>query len=193
MKEENDRVNSGGEPSANGFAANCFEWLEALIMALIFVLVFFVFVFRVHTVVGDSMKPNYQNGYKVVVSCFENRPVPGDVVVVDGGGTRLNERIVKRVVATEGQTVNIDFDRGVVSVDGRELDESAYIENGITKDQYDISFPQKVPAGHVFVLGDNRVVSDDSRSSDVGMIDERYIVGKVRMILYPFSEFKLIG
>lgn len=193
MNEENGTVNAGEKPLANGLAANCFEWLEALIMALIFVLVFFVFVFRVHTIVGDSMKPNYQNGYKVVVSCLENRPVPGDVVVVDGGGTRLNERIVKRVIATAGQTVNIDFDRGVVSVDGKELDESAYIENGITKDRYDISFPQKVPEGHVFVLGDNRVVSDDSRSSDVGMIDERYIVGKVRAILFPFSEFKLIG
>lgn len=193
MKEENSPEKSGVEASANGFAANCYEWMEALIMALIFVLVFFVFVFRVHTVSGDSMEPNFQNGYKVVVSCFENRPSPGDVVVVDSGGTRLNERIVKRVIATEGQTVNIDFSTGVVSVDGVKLDESAYIENGITKDQYDISFPQKVPAGHVFVLGDNRVVSDDSRSSDVGMIDERYIIGRLRLILYPFSEFKLFG
>lgn len=193
MKEENSPKESGGEASEGSMAANCFEWMEALIMALIFVLVFFVFVFRVHTVSGDSMEPNFHTGYKVVVSCLENRPSPGDVVVVDGGGTRLNERIVKRVVATEGQTVDIDFGTGVIYVDGKALDESAYIENGITKDRYDISFPQKVPAGHIFVLGDNRVVSDDSRSSDVGMIDERYIIGRVGLILYPFSEFSLVG
>lgn len=193
MKEQDSPEKTAEEASGNGFTANCYEWMEALIMALVFVLIFFVFIFRVHTVVGDSMKPNFQSGYKVVVSCLENRPLSGDVVVVDGGGTQLNERIVKRVIATEGQTVDIDFDTGIVSVDGRELDESAYIENGITKDQYDISFPQKVPAGHVFVLGDNRIVSNDSRSSDVGMIDERYIIGKVRVILYPFSDWKLIG
>lgn len=193
MAEENSPEQSGEELSSSSFTVNCYEWMEALIMALVFVLIFFVFVFRVHTVVGDSMLPNYQGGYKVVVSCLENHPVPGNVVVVDGGGTRLNERIVKRVIATEGQTVDIDFSTGVVSVDGKELDESAYIENGITKDQYDVSFPQKVPAGHVFVLGDNRVVSDDSRSSDVGMIDEKYIIGTVRLILYPFSEFRFVG
>jgi signal peptidase I len=111
------------------------------------------------------------------------------VVVIDAQGTRLKERLIKRVIATGGQTVNIDFQTGMVYVDGKKIDESAYIKNGITKNQYDISFPQKVPAGHVFVLGDNRTVSEDSRSSYVGMIDSRFVLGRVLFTLSPFHGF----
>jgi signal peptidase I len=93
------------------------------------------------------------------------------------------------VIATEGQTVDINFYTGIISVDGVALDESAYIENGITKDPGDVSFPQKVPAGHVFVLGDNRTVSEDSRFREVGMIDRRHIIGKVEFVITPFSKF----
>lgn len=173
----------------NRFTASCFEWIEALIPALIVILILFTFLFRVITVSGPSMEPNLMDSYKVLTSCVDRHLSCGDIVVVDGRGTSLNECIVKRVIATAGQTVDIDFQTGVVSVNGIELDESAYIENGITKNQYDISFPQKVPAGHVFVLGDNRIVSNDSRSSEVGMIDERYIIGKVNFIITPFSKF----
>ena len=175
--------------SKSNFTMNCFEWVEALIPALIVIMILFTFLFRVITVNGPAMIPNLQNGYKVLVSCTDNHPTRGDVVVVDGDGIKLHEVIVKRVIATEGQTVDIDFQTGTVSVDGVALDESAYIKNGITKNQYDLKFPQTVPAGHVFVLGDNRTISDDSRSSDVGMIDRRYIIGKVEVILTPTSKF----
>ena len=116
-------------------------------------------------------------------------PAQGDVVVLSTKSFREGAPIVKRIIATEGQTVDIDFDNGYVYVDGQQLDESAYIENGITRDQYDVEFPQTVPEGHVFVLGDNRTVSKDSRDSEVGMIDQRCIIGKVQMIYQPFSEF----
>lgn len=178
-----------GEDSVTRPAIGCFEWIEALIPALIIILVLFTFLFRVITVNGDSMLPNLQNDYKVFVSCTDRNFSRDNIVVVDGRGTKLDKIIVKRVIATEGQTVNIDFQTGVVSVDGVALDESAYIENGITKDQYDLAFPQKVPAGHVFVLGDNRTVSEDSRASDVGMIDQRYIIGKAEFIISPFAKF----
>lgn len=173
----------------HGFTTSCFEWIEALIPALIVILILFTFLFRVITIDGPSMQPNLHNSDKVLVSCFDRHLSRGDIVVVDGKGTNLGKIIVKRVIATEGQTVNIDFQTGVVSVDGVALDESAYIENGITKDQGDVSFPQKVPAGHVFVLGDNRVVSEDGRFKEVGMIDQRYIIGKVQFMIAPISKF----
>lgn len=191
MNQNNDstEIQTAEQGTVSTAASSCFEWIEALIPALIIILILFTFLFRVITVNGDSMKPNYENGNKVFVSCFDRNFSRGDIVVVDGRGTKLNEIIIKRVIATEGQTVNIDFQKGVVSVDGKELDESAYIQNGITKDQADVTFPQKVPAGHIFVLGDNRTVSEDSRYADVGMIDTRYVIGKANFFITPFSEF----
>ena len=163
-----------------GVVKSCYEWMEAIIPALILIMVFFTFVIRSITLMDH---------YKVWVSCIGYTPQAGDIVVVDGSGTQLDEVIVKRIIATEGQTVDIDFDNGYVYVDGQQLDESAYIENGITRDQYDVEFPQTVPEGHVGVWGDNRTVSKDSRDSEVGMIDQRCIIGKVQMIYQPFSEF----
>ena len=187
---QNTLEESKNQSAVQGFTAACFEWVEALIPALIVIIVLFTFLFRVNIVVdGPSMKPNLQDGYKVFTSCVDRNFSRGDIVVIDDRGTPLNKRIVKRVIATGGQTVNINFQTGVVSVDGVELDESAYIENGITKDQGDVTFPQKVPAGHVFVLGDNRTISEDSRFLAVGMIDQRYIIGKVNFIISPFAKF----
>lgn len=177
------------ESGSGRFAASCYEWMEALIISLSVVMLLFVFLFRVNIIVdGDSMLPNFENGNRVLVSCLDRSLRQGDVVVVDEHATGLKERLIKRVVATGGQTVDIDFQTGIVSVDGRELDESAYIRNGITKDQYDVAFPQKVPPGQLFVLGDNRTVSEDSRFGEVGMIDSRYVVGQVIFMLNPFGK-----
>jgi signal peptidase I len=177
------------ETAGGSLAENCYEWVEALIISLAVIMLFFVFLFRVNIVVdGDSMKPNFHNGNRVLVSCVNGGLSRGDVVVIDEHGTGLKERIIKRVIATGGQTVDINFTTGVVSVDGKELDESAYIKNGITKDQYDTAFPQKVPDGHIFVLGDNRTISEDSRFKEVGMIDCRYVIGKVIFLLNPFHS-----
>ncbi|WP_255575796.1 signal peptidase I [Caproiciproducens faecalis] len=187
---QTEREPASSKTEKNSIASACFEWMEALIPALIVIMIFFTFVFRVNIVVnGPSMEPNLMDGYKLFTTCVEPTFTRGDIVVIDAKGTSLDRRIVKRVIATEGQTVDIDFHTGIVSVDGMELDESAYIENGITKDEYDVPFPQKVPAGHVFVLGDNRTVSEDSRFSEVGMIDQRYVIGKVKFIIVPFEKF----
>lgn len=102
---------------------------------------------------------------------------------------KLQEPIIKRVIALENQTVDIDFETGTVYVDGQALDESAYIANGITTQPSDYTYPLTVPEGHLFVLGDNRAVSKDSRNSSVGMIDERYVLGKAELVVFPFSRF----
>ena len=177
-------------PDSGRFAASCYEWVEALIISLSVVMALFVFLFRVNIVVdGDSMVPNFQNGDRVFVSCLDRGFSRGDVVVIDERATGLQERLIKRVIATGGQTVDINFQTGAVIVDGVEVDESEYLENGITKDQYDVEFPQKVPDGHIFVLGDNRAISEDSRFGEVRMIDSRNVVGKAVYLLNPFRGF----
>lgn len=178
------------ENKKSSFAAGCYEWVEDMITALLVVMVLFVFVCRLNVIVnGSSMEPNYYNGNRAFVSCLDRSFSRGDVVIVDAAGTHLNERIIKRIIATGGQKVDIDFQTGTVYVDGKALDESAYIQNGITREQSDVKFPQTVPPGHVFVMGDNRQVSEDSRSSEVGMVDCRYIIGKVPFLLSPFKGF----
>ena len=106
----------------------------------------------------------------------------------------LDKPIIKRVIATEGQTVDIDYTTGVVYVDGEAVDETAFgLSNNITTSPYSsfepLVFPQTVPEGCVFVLGDNRSVSKDSRYAEVGMIDERHILGEAVFRLYPFNRF----
>ena len=167
---------------------NSYEWVEALISSLIAVVILFTFLFRVVNVSGPSMLPTLQSNDRVVLPSYFYKPHRGDVVVITHT-QKLREPIIKRVIALENQVVNIDFKTGVVSVDGVALDESAYIPNGITTQPSDYTYPLQVPPGHVFVLGDNRSVSNDSRFSDVGMVDERYILGKAEMIVFPFGRF----
>lgn len=178
----------------DGFVEGCYEWTEAVISALIAVMVLFVFCFRVNVVVdGPSMQPNFYDGYRVFVNCIDRNFSRGDVVVIDAEGTNLNPkaRIIKRVVATSGEKVDIDPDSGYVLINDKPLDESGYIQNGITQKDGTTQFPTTVPPGCVFVLGDNRTVSEDSRFREVGMIDEKYIIGKVESILSPFKGFQL--
>lgn len=179
----------------SGFVEGCYEWTEALITALIAVMVLFVFLFRVNVVVdGSSMQPNYYDGYRLFINCVDRNFTRGNVVVIDEDGTRLPKkaRIIKRVIATEGQTVDIDSQAGCVKINGKKLDESAYIQNGITTQTGSTRFPVTVPKGCVFVLGDNRTVSEDSRYTEVGMVSTKYIIGKVYFLLSPFRGFHAI-
>ena len=110
----------------------------------------------------------------------------------------LDDPIIKRIIATEGQTVRIDYDTGTVYVDEQPLDETEFgLSNGITKAVYTTlektPLPAVVPEGCVFVLGDNRNVSEDSRYAAVGMIDERNVLGKAVLFVSPFSKFGWIG
>lgn len=170
---------------------NCFEWVDSIIAALVIVVVIFTFFFRIITVSGDSMLPNLEDKYRLILSSFMYHPKQGDIVVITHTAG-LSKPIIKRVIALPGQKVDINYDKGIVSVDGKALNESAYIKNGITHrpDTFYplLKFPQKVPAGHIFVLGDNRPKSEDSRFVAVGMVDEKYVLGKAEFILFPFSH-----
>ena len=94
--------------------------------------------------------------------------------------------LVKRVIATEGQTVEIDFDRHIVYVDGKKLDEPYIAEP--TANKIDFTGIQVVPEGCVFVMGDNRNDSTDSRDERIGMVDTRDIIGKVVYVAFPFDN-----
>ena len=173
------------------FVSGLFDWVEELVLAVVVVVIIFSFVFRVVTVNGNSMLPNYDPGDRLIVTDFHQEVVQGDVVVIVDA---LDNPIIKRVIATEGQTVDIDNESGEVYVDGKMLDNTVFgVENGITRTDYNavidtLEFPLTVDEGCVFVLGDNRIVSEDSRYASIGMVDERKILGKAVLRIFPYDN-----
>lgn len=177
--------------SPGGIARALLPWLEELVLAVVLFLMVFTFFFRVVTVDGASMLPSYSQGDRLVMLALARSPRQGDVVVLRNEG----QAIVKRVLATQGQTVDFDYARKVVLVDGSPVDETAFgLKNGITVPPYASyaleEFPQTVPEGCVFVLGDNRAVSLDSRYAQVGMVDRRDLLGKVLFRVYSARDFE---
>lgn len=164
--------------------ADLYEWMQALVCSVLTVVVVFTFVIRLIGVDGISMQPTLQDGDRLLVlnSLLYSDYQYGDVVVLRKASF-LEEPIVKRVIATEGQTVEIDFDAGVVYVDGVPLRED-YI-NDLTFLEEGTEFPLTVPAGSIFVMGDNRNHSNDSRDSRLGTVDARYVIGKAVFLAFP--------
>ena len=167
-----------------------YDWVQCLIVALIICVVFFAFFVRIIDVVGTSMNPTLNNSDKMLVSGLFYKPQVGDVVVFKKDEYNPNKALVKRVIAVEGQEINIDFDRGIVYIDGQPIQEDYIAE--LTKTKEDFIGPKTVPEGCVFVMGDNRNMSTDSRKTEIGMVDTRLILGKAYMVIYPLSEFRVI-
>jgi signal peptidase I len=148
------------------------EFSCALVLALLTLVLLGTFLVRPAMVEGGSMEPTLRNGQWLLVSAFPRDVAYGDIVVISGEGTGLGKTIVKRMIGLPGDEIDIDFRRGVVYRNGIPLQEDVS-----TRRQYDMIFPLTVSEGHCFVLGDNRGESEDSRSSHVGLIDLRYIIG----------------
>ena len=163
-----------------------YDWIQCLMVALIICVGLFVFFIRVIDVSGSSMLPTLINGDKMIVSDLFYKPKAGDVVVFKSDTYDPNKDLVKRIIATEGQEINIDFDHGIVYVDGQPLDEKYIMQPTTTK--LDFIGPKEVPEGCVFVMGDNRNASTDSRKKEIGMVDERMIIGRVYAVIFPLSE-----
>ena len=163
-----------------GEKLSVFQVFESIAAAFIVVTVVFTFFFRVFNVDGPSMRPVLDNNEKIIVSTIGYKAEKGDIVVLSGTES-FKKPIVKRIIAVGGDVVDINFTTGVVTVNGIEEE---YSEE-LTTQQFDIAFPIEVPEGTVFVLGDNRGNSLDSRSSRIGCVDERLIVGKVLFKILP--------
>ncbi len=180
------------EKNKEPFAKLFFDMTESLIFATATIILVFTFILRIAIVSGPSMMQTLHNGDIILATDILYEPENGDIVVLQKLNSPLNYPIVKRVIATEGQTVDIDFDTWTVTVDGEVLDESDY--RYLAKDavvRSDIEYPVTVPEGCVFVMGDNRNHSADSRDSRVGMVDTRCIFGKVIARVLPFSDFPI--
>lgn len=161
------------------------EWVETVVWAAVMVSLVFTFLGRPITVSGSSMYPTYHDKDRVIVSSLFHKPQYGDAVALVPN-IQENIRYIKRVIATGGQTVDINFETGEVTVDGVVLDEPYINEPTYTAEG--MEFPATVPEGHVFVLGDNRNHSKDSRHSSIGMVDERQILGRVLVRFFPFNR-----
>ena len=164
-----------------------FHWLYAIVSVLFVFFLVWVFFFQVVEVDGTSMYPTLSDGERLVVSTFNYAPEAGDIVVigaVDDDGVCL----VKRVIATENQTVEVDYETGHVIVDGNVIEEPYLSEKMSDTVKNEIEYPYTVPENCVFVMGDNRAVSKDSRDKDVECIDENLVVGKAVLKLVFSSD-----
>ena len=167
-----------------------YEWVQSLVGSVLVVVAIFTFVIRMMGVDGHSMLNTLQHGDRLLVvnSMLYHDYKYGDIVILRKNGVFDDDPIVKRVIAVEGQTVDIDFTEGIVYVDGEVLEEDyirepTYVAEGT-------EFPLTVPEGSIFVMGDNRNGSSDSRDYRLGTVDTRYVIGKAAFLIFPGPDYE---
>jgi signal peptidase I len=187
--EEDDE--SGGKfetAPADGFAAGLYDWIRCIIFAVAIVVVCLVFIFRLVDVEGTSMNDTLSTNDKVIVTNMLYVPHNNDIVVISHGA-EYKKPIIKRVIATEGQSVKLDYENDKIIVDGIELDEPYIKGTTFSGNVGDNVIPDVIPEGKIFVMGDNRRVSLDSRSTQIGLIDRKDVIGKAQFVAFPFNHF----
>lgn len=192
LPDQNPGQNSDGKKTGGSekvdLILSVFEWIELFVFSFSLVLLIMTFAVRHSPVIGSSMAHTLEWNDILLVSGVMYKPKQSDVVVFQSPKVGYKEPLVKRIIAVGGQEINIDFATWTVTVDGQKLDETYVNHEQGNMMFYDIQFPLVVPEGYVFVMGDNRNHSLDSRDSLVGLVDDRYIIGRVIFRVYPFSK-----
>lgn len=205
MAEGQKPVSAQETDPKDGIVRSLYEWLQILVVVLVCITGIFTFVVGIVAVDGSSMYPTLHNGDVMIVQRLAYQPKNGDVIVLRKDNTFENRALVKRIIATGGQTVYIDYDANTITVDGVALDEPYINREGgglygddpmaVRSDldpQY-VNTEFTVPEGYLFVCGDNRNNSSDSRVATLGMVDERYVLGRVLLVAFPFTDFGTVG
>lgn len=184
---ENDSVQTETVTKEKSVKKEILEWILSILIAFVIAFVIRQFIFTVVKVEGASMEPTLHNADRLIVWRLAYTPDNEDIIVLHQEG---NLPFIKRIIATEGQEINIDYRTHKVYVDGEELTET-YIKEP-TALMGDVTFPVVVPEGHVFVMGDNRNNSRDSRFSSVGMVAREDVLGKAVLRFFPFDKIGLL-
>ncbi len=188
---EDDKRSKFVAAKADGGMANVFDWIKSVIFALVIVIFCLNFFFRLVDVKGTSMVETLQNRDKLIVTNFNYTPKPNDIVVISHG-KEYNEPIVKRVIATAGQTLKLDYENDRIIVDGIVIEEPYLDVSTFCNVEADYEIPEVIPNGMIFVMGDNRGVSMDSRDSRIGLISVDNVIGKAQFVVFPFTDFKYL-
>lgn len=181
---EEEKMNNLPEEK-DSWQKNIMVYLHDLTHLLAVIMLTFMLLFRIVVVSGSSMYNTLYDGDWLLLlsNVFYQEPQYGDIIVASKDSFNNGEPIIKRVIATEGQQVNIDFENGIVYVDDVPLQED-YIYTQTTTDE-GTEFPLTVEENCVFVMGDNRMRSNDSRNPEIGQIDKREILGKAFFLMFP--------
>ncbi len=201
---KSEEIYENDSKQSRNISSSLFDYFEVFVISIITVLVFFSLFFRVARVDGSSMNQTLKNGEPLVISDLFYEPRQGDIIVFhlcqENG---FNQPLVKRVIATEGQKVVIDITAQKVFVNGVELveDYAYFSSKGYNLSYFNPMYVERstdghlkytvtVPEGKLFVMGDNRNGSTDSRSRSVGFVDKNTVLGKALFRIAPFTIFK---
>ncbi len=195
MQENSNSLKKSKIKETKSVWAEAYEWIDSIVLTVMILLLVFTFLFRQVKIDGDSMYPTLQNGERVIISDVFYTPEYGDIIVISSE-VYGNVPIIKRVIATEGQWIDIEGGNVYVGEDRLNMykvsDEfvgDVYTEEVVAGGLLGYyEYPIQVPQNHVFVLGDNRNVSLDSRTEIVGLIDCRQILGKALYRVYPIEK-----
>lgn len=197
IDNENNVIENNERSLVARFFDGVIDWIESFFFAIFIVVLIFTFILRTVAVNGDSMKPNFHDADRLIISHVNLKPAKGDILVMNCDTPQLRETIIKRCIGTAGDKIRIDYNNNTLEVNGKKMSNEYLGEVMYDKSSFDQQYSVEngvyeytVPKGKIFVMGDNRNNSADSRM--VGFIDVDDVLGKVVFRMYPFDKIGVI-